>query len=95
MKVFISYGDEENEKDADEILDVKAALVNTRYLNLREYVTKNRSMNEILFTYSDRDFNQVVRMRKPSFVRMVDLIQHDEILKTDRRTNKQQFGCSL
>ena len=73
LRVIISYVDEDDLNAADEIVDIKAALENTRYLNLRECVTKNRSMNDMLFTYSERDFIQVVRMATPSFGKLLVL----------------------
>ena len=63
LRVISSHGDDDADKvDADLIADILATVTSTRYLNLREYIGKNRSMNEMLFTYSDRDFRQAVRM---------------------------------
>ena len=69
LRVMSTHGtDESDSLEAEEILDLKFSAMSTRYLNLREYVKKNRSMNEMLFTYSDRDFIQAVRMVKGKMI---------------------------
>ena len=89
LRVISSHGDDDADKvDADLIADILATVTSTRYLNLREYIGKNRSMNEMLFTYSDRDFRQADRMNKPSFMRLLDLIKDDDLFK-NRSRNKQ------
>ena len=88
LRVISSHGDEDDETDADIIADIKASVETTRYLNLREYIQKNRSMNDMLFTYSERDFRQAVRMVKPSFMRLLNMISGDNIFKNNSR-NKQ------
>ena len=71
--------DEEDTEEFSELLDVKACCESTRYFNLREYVTnKNRSINDALFLFSDKDFTQTVRMNKRSFIRLVNMIQRDK-----------------
>ena len=74
--------------EIDEVLDLKAHIESVRYLNLRTFINKNRSMNDMLLTYSDRDFRQAVRMDKRSFVRLHKLIEGDPIFK-NKSYNKQ------
>ena len=96
LRVISTHGDDDNDKvDANLVADMIATVTSTRYLNLREYLGKNRSMNEMLFTYSDRDFRQAVRMNKPSFMRLLDLIKDDEIFKNRSRNLQTSVWIQL
>lgn len=88
LQVMCSHEDSNDDENIDEIADIKATIESTRYLNLREYIGKNRSMNDMLFTYSDRDFKQAVRMVKESFAKLFVLIKDDPVFKNCSR-NKQ------
>ena len=64
LKMLAMVG-QEDEKDFNEIYELKGALEATRYFNLRHHLRKNRSMNDMLWQISEKDFKQWVRMEKP------------------------------
>ena len=61
VKVLAIWDDDE---DIDELLDIRACILSCRYFNLRSHIRKNKSMNEMLWFYDDREFRQVVRMNQ-------------------------------
>jgi hypothetical protein len=63
--------DDDEEDEIDELLDLRASLASCRYLDLRRHVRKNKAMNEMLWYYDDREFKQVVRMKKDSFLKLL------------------------
>ena len=67
-----------------ELFDLKGAISATRYLNLRVHLEKNRSMHDMLFRVSDRDFKQWVRMEKPNFQKLVNLISGHPVFYHDK-----------
>ena len=62
-KVMAMFDDDCSKKKI-EILDLHAAVLSTRFLNLRCHVRKNRSMNEMMCFYEERDFKHIARMSK-------------------------------
>ena len=77
------------EEEIEELLDIKACLESCRYFNLRSHIRKNRTMNEMLWFYGDREFKQVVRMKKESFMKLVNLISDDESFGSPLSRRKQ------
>jgi hypothetical protein len=88
LKEMAINGDE-NTADFSEMMELRASLEETRYLNLRRHVRKNRSMNDMLWSYSDKDFRQAVRMDKSSFVRIVELIKNHPVFNRESKTRRQ------
>ena len=83
---------DEDEKEIDEMLDLRASLSFCRYLDLRRHIRKNKSMNEMLWFYDDREFKQVVRMKKDSFLKLLNLISDDEAFGD---IDKRLFGYNF
>ena len=46
----------DEDEDVEERLELKAAIFSCRYLNLKSHIRKNKSMNEMLWFYGERDF---------------------------------------
>ena len=68
--------DDEETDDFEELLYIKFCCESNRYFNLREYTkNKNGSIHDCLFEFSDKDFKQSVRMKKRSFIRLVNMIK--------------------
>lgn len=88
LKELAIHGDEKT-ADFSELFDLRASLDEARYLNLRKHIKKNRSMNDMLWTYSDKDFRQAVRMDKTSFVKIVELIKNHDVFNRESKTQKQ------
>ena len=78
MKVMAS-DDAEETKDFEEVAEVFIELEFNRYIDARVHLRKNKELCSLLWTFSDFDFRQQVRMEKPSFLRLVELIKGDPI----------------
>ena len=73
LKYLMLDGKEESE-DFKEVYELKGSISRTRYFNLRVHLEKNRTMHDMLWRVSDRDFKQWVRCEKSSVLRLVKLI---------------------
>ena len=71
LKYLMLDGKEESE-DFKEVYELKGSISRTRYFNLRVHLEKNRTMHDMLWRVSDRDFKQWVRCEKSSFLRLVE-----------------------
>lgn len=80
---------DEEEDEIEELLDLRASLASCRYLDLRRHIRKNKSMNEMLWYYDDREFKQVVRMKKDSFLKLLALISDDEAFGSPLSRHRQ------
>ena len=85
---WLVMNDEEETEDFNDVIETRELVELTRFLNLRDYVQKNKTMPYMLWEYSDRDFKQAVRMKKASFVKLVELIEGDRIF-SNNAFNKQ------
>ena len=84
---------EDGTPEFDELLDLKVQSLSLRYMNLKQHVAKNKSMNEMLWSYQDREFKQIVRMKKDSFVQLVVICKKIPSLALIRNDIvKPQFG---
>ena len=86
VKTLAAWDDDE---DIDDLVDIRASIASCRYLNLRSFIRKNKSMNEMLWFYDDREFKQVVRMKKDSFLKLLNLISRDDIFGSPNSRHKQ------
>ena len=86
VKTMAAWDDEDN---IDELVDIRAAIASCRYLNLRAFIMKNKSMNEMLWFYDDREFKQVERMTKDSFLKLLNLISNDDAFGSPLSRHKQ------
>jgi hypothetical protein len=66
---FLILVEEDDSEDFNELMEVRMGIESVRYVNLRKYETKKRSMNDMLWNYSDSAFKQIVRMDKQSFLK--------------------------
>ena len=73
-------------KDFEQLMQLKATILSCRFLNLRKYLAKDKSMNKMFLHYGSKDFKQVVRVEKSSFLRILSIISDDEVFK-----NKSKF----
>lgn len=88
LKMLAIFGDE-NTEDADEILELKAFVYCSRFINLRQHVRKNKAMNELLWSYGEREFKQLVRMKKSSFLKLLGIISKNPIFGQPDSRHKQ------
>ena len=84
--VLFEFGDDD---EIDELLELKALLMDSRFLNMRQFVRKNKSMNEMLWFYGEREFKQIVRMSKDSFLKLLNLIKDDEVFGKEIQRHRQ------
>jgi hypothetical protein len=82
IKVMAADGGEET-KDFEEVAETVVELEENRYLDTRVYLRKNKDLCDLLWRFSEFDFRQQVRMTKPSFLRLVDLIKEDPIFSNE------------
>jgi hypothetical protein len=103
IKTMAMFGDEET-NDFQELLDLKWSIEALRYFNIRQYYEKNRSMNAMLWRISDDDFRQIVRMNKPTFIKLVSLLGAHPVFHNNSRYKQcaawvqimvvlQKLGC--
>lgn len=64
----MAHHGEEDTKEFHQLLEIVHGLSNCRYLNSRDSVPKSDGMTSMLFHYPEREFKQIVRMDKHSFV---------------------------
>jgi hypothetical protein len=88
LKTMAMFGDDETD-DFEELLDLKAQLESVRFLNSKDHVIKNKSMNEMLWIYGDREFKQIVRMKKQSFERLFKVLRHNRGFGSSDQKHKQ------
>jgi hypothetical protein len=87
--------DEDDTVEFEDIVDLQSTILSSRYLNLRECVKKNRSMNEMLWTYSDFDFKQAVRMQKRSFLKLLEKIEGHQVFENNSRNPQAAVWIQL
>lgn len=88
LMVMAMY-DEDGTDDFEEIYEIAAQLSLTRYLYGRDFVIpKNKTMNDMLWLYPRKEFRQMCRMNKNSFVRLLRLIENHQVFLNYSR-NKQ------
>jgi hypothetical protein len=90
LLMFLILDDEDDSEDFEEIIELRNLVTENRYMDLRTTIPKNRSMNEMLWHFPERDFKQIVRMDKISFVQLVQLIQNNPVFSTNERIIKKQ-----
>ena len=78
---FALFG-ETGRKDFEDILEAKAAISSFRFINLKSYLRRNRSMHDMFFRYGPREFRQLARMDQPSFIKLHDIIAADPVFET-------------
>jgi hypothetical protein len=74
---------EDDTEEFEELAELEAMVGGFRYLNLREYLDKNKSLCECLWEWGPRDFKQAVRTSEPSFRRLLDLIKDHDVFKNN------------
>jgi len=79
----MAANDAEETRDFEEVAEAVVELEANRYLDTRVYLRKNKDLCDLLWHFSDFDFRQQVRMNKPSFLRLVELIKEDQIFSND------------
>jgi hypothetical protein len=78
LRLLIMDG-KENTRAFTEVLEMKIGLLSVRNLNPIEPIPKIKALNALLWQYPDRDFRQIVRMDRQSFVRLLEKIQNHPI----------------
>ena len=103
LKRLAIFG-EDNTDDFEELLMLKWQIESCRYFNLRQHFEKNRTMNDMLWRFSETDFRQIVRMNKKSFKGLVGLLGSHRVFHNRSRVKQapawiqimvtlQRFGC--
>lgn len=82
---WLAIFDEEKSKYFEEILELTFLLHNSRFLHARQPRIKNRSMREMLWRWDAAGFRQEVRMKKRSFVRIVEKLELDPLFQNNSR----------
>ena len=69
---------------------LRVGIEESRYINLREYETKKRSLNDLFYTYKDKAFKQIARMNKISFNALLELISDHPVF---HNTKRNRYVC--
>ena len=80
---------DDDSSDVEDILEMRSMILSSRFMNLRAHVHKNRSMNEMLWRYGDKEFKMLVRMKKESFLKLLDLISTHPVFGNNHQRHKQ------
>lgn len=89
----LAMNDEEESEDFDEILELFMLLRSTRFMYSKQPRLKNTSMRKMLFHWHEAAFRQEIRMTKPSFVRLIELLEDNPIFLN--RSRNRQTPCWL
>ena len=95
MLEILILNDQEGSKDFSDFMDLKIALLASRFLNLRKHLAKNRNMNEMFLRYGLRDFKQAARMDKLSFERLLGMICNDPIFQSGNKKKQAPVWIQL
>ena len=60
LRTLLLYG-EESSQQFQEMMEIRCGLSETRYLNSREPIPKTNAMQDMLFSYPDREFQYNAR----------------------------------
>jgi hypothetical protein len=88
IRVLIADGQEKT-KSFKEIMNLRLEMASNRYLNASTPIPKNKAMNLMLWHYPEREFRQIVRMDKKSFVKLVEQIKYHRVFQSNSM-NKQE-----
>ena len=94
LKFLIIY-DEENTEQCQEVLDMYAQLSSTRFLSERETIPKSNSMMNLMWEYDDKEFKQIARMSKSSFIGLLELIEQHEVFKIESNRKQKPVWIQL
>ena len=83
MVRLLAIYDEENTEQFQELLDMYAHLSSTWYFSEREVIPKSCYMMDIIWEYKDKEFKQIARMSKLSFINLFSLIENHELFKNE------------
>mmetsp|Transcript_6856 Transcript_6856/g.6158 ORF Transcript_6856/g.6158 Transcript_6856/m.6158 type:complete len:404 (+) Transcript_6856:89-1300(+) len=101
---MILFNDDDSD-DFKELMDVRMSILTTRYLNARNNIPKNDLDSvEMIWLYEDKEFKQIVRMDKQSFVSVVRLLENNVVFLNNSRNQQapvwvqcivafHRFGC--
>jgi hypothetical protein len=93
-KLLVINGKEKSSELKD-VLELRAGLSASRFLNGRTTVPKSNALAQMLFLYPEDDFKQIVRMNKDSFTRLVDLIKTHAIFHSTGRHKQHPVWVQL
>ena len=83
--------DEDETSDFDDLMTLLGFVESSRYINLRNYETNKRSLNDLLWEYSDKNFRQIVRMEKSSFQRLLTIISGHPVFNRATRNRYTHY----
>ena len=75
-------------RSLDELVEIQAGILSTRYLHCRLYDTEKRGLVDMLNSYDDKGFKAEVQMDKRSFYNLVDMLGTYQVFH-NRSINKQ------
>lgn len=88
LRVLAIY-DDDNTEEFQEVLKMYAQLYSTRFFIEREVIPKSSSMIDIMWHYADKEFKQIARMNKSTFIGLLNLIENHAVFK-NKSKNKQK-----
>jgi hypothetical protein len=94
IRILVANG-EENTSAFREIIELRMGLASTRCLNGTTPIPKNKAMNMMLWAFPERDFKQIVRMDKQSFIRLVFQIRNCAIFTNDSLHQQETVWIQL
>jgi hypothetical protein len=77
-------------KNLDELIELRIGILCTRIIAKIQPIPKDKKLQDMLFYYPDRDFRQMARMDKRSFVLLVQALKNHSIFKNSSK-HKQDF----
>ena len=83
MVRILAIYDEENTEEFQKVLNMYSHLCSTRFFIQREVIPESSSMMNIMWDYEDKEFKQIARMSKLSFLGLLNLIEEHAVFKND------------
>lgn len=86
----------QSEKDLNELQELYAHISESRILQTRISIPKDRKIRELLWEYPDNTFRQLVRMDKATFLKLLNSIKTHDCFSNNshcEQVNEKFKGC--
>jgi hypothetical protein len=87
---------DDEDEDVDDIVLMRSIIASKRFINLRQHVHKNKTMQEALWKFGEREFRMHARMNQASFLTLLTKIcEHPVFGKQDQRHKQAPVWSQL
>jgi DDE superfamily endonuclease len=87
--IRLSIINDDDNSDLEELMELRWSVEETRFINPRIPIPRNRSMIDMLWRYNEYDFKQEIRMCKNFFKTLVHVIENHPIFHNNARNTQR------